>query len=79
VAKFFGIEGELEQIISAYPKIASGYSKKPEERYTVTTRRKILQRTRLIKGPDIAKGLDWATKLIEQTESIRSCSTYLGI
>jgi hypothetical protein len=76
-ADFFGLAGETENIVSAYPDISTGYSKKPDEPYSAYTRKKILYRARAEKAVEIREGLEWAGELIRETPALEGCGNYL--
>ena len=76
-AKYFAIGEETEKILAAWPKVSSGYSKKPDYPYSAQTRRITLQRGRLIRGDEIRQGMQWAEELINETPVLEACGDFL--
>jgi len=77
VAQYFVIGEETEKILSAWPKVSSGYSKKPDFPYSAQNRRITLQRGRLTRGDEIRRGMQWAEELINETPALEACGHYL--
>ena len=76
-AQYFAIGEETEKILAAWPKVSSGYSKKPDYPYSAQNRRITQQRGRLIRGDEIRQGLQWAEELIKETPALKACENFL--
>ncbi len=77
VAQYFAIGEETEKILTALPKVSSGYSKKPDFPYSAQNRHITLQRGRLIRGDEIRQGMQWAEELINETPALAACGDFL--
>jgi len=78
IAGFLGRGGDLPAMLAAWPDIATGYSKKPDEPYSAFNRLRTLQRGRMTRGEEIRQGLDWAGRWIAQLPELAACVHYLG-
>jgi hypothetical protein len=76
-AQYFAIGEETEKILAAWPKVSSGYSKKPDFPYSAQNRRITLQRGRLMRGDEIRQGMQWAEELINETPALAACGDFL--
>lgn len=74
---FFGLTESRSQILQAWPDIATGYSKKPDEPYSTFNRNRTLARGRMQRAGDIKAGMAWAEHLLDQFPQFESCRTYL--
>ena len=76
--QFFGIDSESQSVLSAWPDISTGYSKKPDEPYSAFNRRRTLQRGRHLRGEEIHNALAWARQLVEQTPELEKTRDLFG-
>ncbi len=74
---FFGLMQSQSQILQAWPEIATGYSKKPDEPYSAFNRKRTLARGRTQRATDIRAGMAWAEQLLDQFPVFEPCRTYL--
>lgn len=77
VGDFFGLGEATETIIRAWPRVSSGYSKKPDHPYTAANREQILERGRKLRQAEIRSGLDWAEKLLAATPALQALRAFL--
>ena len=77
IASFMGISSESGSIVEEFPRIASGYSKQPDQKYTPETRARLLQQTRNEHAGAIQTGMDWARSRISETPALSTCLEFL--
>ncbi len=75
---FFGLTESKSHILQAWPDIAIGYSKKPDEPYSAFNRSRTLARGRAQRAADIHSGMTWAEQLLDQFPLFKPCRAYLG-
>ncbi len=76
LARFTGLEQESTALLTAWPDIATSYSKKTDEPYSAFNRRKTLQRGRSLRADDIRSGLDWASQQTAAVPALTPCEEY---
>ena len=76
-ARYFAVGEETQKILTAWPKVSSGYSKKPDHPYSARNRRITLQRGRLMRSDEIRQGMQWAEELIKETPALAACGDFL--
>ncbi|MDX1556556.1 MAG: hypothetical protein R3212_11060, partial [Xanthomonadales bacterium] len=77
VASFFELGDEAQIITERFPEVSSGYSKRPDKRYTPGTRAQLLQLARNEQADAIRTGLDWATTLIDSHPALSAVAEFL--
>lgn len=75
---FFSLAESQTQILQAWPDIAVGYSKKPDEPYSAFNRNRTLARGRTQRAADIHAGMTWAEQLLQQFPQFEPCRAYFG-
>ncbi len=76
LARFTGLEQESTTLLTAWPDIATSYSKKTDEPYSAFNRRKTLQRGRSLRAGDIRAGLAWASQQTAAVPALAVCEKY---
>ncbi len=77
IAGFFGLEDEGPAVAGRFPEVSSGYSKRPEKRYTPETRAQLLRIAREEQADAIRTGLEWASGLIERHARLSPLGNFL--
>jgi len=75
---FFELTKSSSEILQAWPDIAVGYSKSPDEPYSAFNRSRTLARGRMQRAADIHAGMSWAEQLLDQFPQFELCRVYFG-
>ncbi len=77
LAEWLGYGADGPALLAAWPEVANGYSKQPEQPYSAFNRRRTQARGRTHRGGEIEMAFRWAEALAETVAELRPCAPFL--